>query len=49
MSISGQILQVVDARAPALDLAADGGGHGEPFAVDLAEILDRRVDGAVCP
>ena len=43
----GQVLQVVDARARPLDLAADGGRHGEPFAVDLAEILDRGVDGAV--
>ena len=43
----GQVLQVVDARARTLDLAADRGRHGEPLAVDLAEIFDRGVDGAV--
>ena len=30
-----------------LDLAADGGRHRDPFAVDLAQILDRLVDVAV--
>ena len=37
----------IDARARALDLAADGCRHREPFAVDLAEIFDRAVDRAV--
>src|SRR6266851_751485 len=40
-------LHEIDARARPLELAADGRRKGEPLAVDLAEILDRRVDLAV--
>ena len=44
---AGVLLHQVDARARALDLAADGRRHGDPLAVGLAEVLDRRVDRAV--
>ena len=44
---AGMLLQHVDARAGALDLAADRRRHGEPLAAHLAEILDGSVNGAV--
>src|SRR5690348_18225080 len=40
---SGELFHVVDARARSLDLASDGRRHGDPLAVDLAEILDGGV------
>jgi hypothetical protein len=44
---AGVLLQEIDARAGALDLAAHRCRHGDPFAVDLAQIFDRPVDVAV--
>ena len=44
---AGELLHQVDARARALDLAADGRRHREPLAVEPREIFDRRVDLAV--
>jgi hypothetical protein len=43
----GQFLHEVDARARTLDLAADGCRHSPPLSVDLAEILDGGVHGAI--
>ena len=44
---AGMLLHEIDARAGSLDLAADGRRHGEPLAIDLAEILDGTVHGTV--
>jgi hypothetical protein len=44
---AGEVLHEVDARARPLDLAAYRGGHAQPLAVDLAEILDGAIDRAV--
>ena len=44
---AGVLLHQIDARARALDLAADGGRHRDPAAVRACEIFDRRIDLAV--
>jgi hypothetical protein len=44
---AGVLLQEIDARAGALDLAADRRRHSDPVVVRAAEILDRIVDRTV--
>ena len=44
---AGVLLHQIDARAGALDLAADAGGNAEPFAACLAQIFRGAVDFAV--
>ena len=44
---AGVFFHQVDAGAGTLDLAADAGGNAHPLAVQLAEIGDGAVHGAV--